>query len=240
MRSLLATLSLLFCIVALSGCPKKLPTQALKDARAAIDQANKELAERCAKDEINAAKKMMAKAKEYMDQGAYDKARSAFVKARALAQRAGELARQRKDECLKPKNPTPTTRAPAPPTVMAVRERPMPDTRQKLATIYFGFNQYTITARAGEILKQHANWLKRNPNAYIEVSGHCDQRGSVEYNLSLGERRALGVKRYLVDLGIPSSRISIISYGHQRLSDPRNTSEAYAKNRRAEFRITKR
>ncbi|TNE44058.1 MAG: DUF4398 domain-containing protein [Deltaproteobacteria bacterium] len=225
-------------LLVLSGCPKAIPTQQLKDAKDAIDKASKGLAERCAKEEMASAKRMMAKAKKLMDEGKYDQAKIAFEATRELAAKAEEAARLNKDECLKRKNPV-AAKPPSPPTVVPVKESPVIDTRRKLTTVYFAFNAYTITGNARRILQGHAEWLKQNSTVKIEVAGHCDQRGSVEYNLSLGERRALAVKKFLVDLGVSPNRISIISYGHQRPADPRQTPEAYAKNRRAEFRATR-
>lgn len=237
MRSILWFSFLIGCLLSLAGCPKTAPNQEMKDALAAIDKARNGLAERCAKDEFASAQRMLEKAKKLMDEGQYDQARIAFEAAKELAAKAEEAARLNKEECLKPKNTT-ASGPPSPPTVVPSQETPTTDTRRSLTTIYFGFNEYTITGEARRILQGHAEWLKQNGSVRIEVAGHCDQRGSVEYNLSLGERRALAVKKFLVDLGITAERIAIISYGHQRPADPSQTPEAYAKNRRAEFRIT--
>ncbi len=221
-----------------SGCPKQLPLKDLEESSKAVERAGKGLASRCAKEELESAKRMLAKAKQLMDQGDYDRAKEAFNAAKELALKAEEAAQLRKEECLKKdiakKNLPPP---PAPPQIEISKDQPIEDHRQSLQTIYFGFNQYTLSEEAKRILQHHAEWLKRHPNVKIEISGHCDQRGSVEYNLALGERRALSAKKYLVALGISPSRIKIISYGHQRPADPRHTEEAYAKNRRAEFKI---
>lgn len=237
MRSTFPMLLLIGSLAFVTGCPKPIPTKQMKDAMAAIEKARKGLAERCAKEELASARRMARKAHKLMDEGKYEEARSAFDAARTLALKAEETARLNKEECLKEKKRA-SAQAPAPPTVVVPRERPTIDTRRKLTTVYFGFNAYTLTEAARRILQGHAEWLKKNSSVRLEVAGHCDQRGSVEYNLSLGERRALAVKKFLVDLGVAANRISIISYGHQRPSDPRQTPEAYAKNRRAEFRIT--
>ena len=74
----------------------------------------------------------------------------------------------------------------------------------------------------------------------IKIEGHCDERGTVEYNLGLGDRRAMSVKNYLIDLGISADRIETISYGKERPVDPGHNEDAWAKNRRAEFRVIKR
>jgi len=102
-----------------------------------------------------------------------------------------------------------------------------------LKDIYFGYDKYEIRREDEEILKENAAFLKKNPKMKIQIEGHCDDRGTAEYNLALGERRANHTKRYLVSLGITSDRISTISYGEERPLDPSNNEEAWAKNRRA-------
>jgi peptidoglycan-associated lipoprotein len=219
----------------LVGCPPKPPTKSYRDAMDALKKARGSLAERCAKNELNSAEKMMARARKLMDQGKYAEAREAFKNAQKLALKAREEAIANKEECLKPRRRPP----PRPPTIVGTGETPQEDNRESLKTIYFDFNKYSITSGAGRILRKHADWLNKHPKVKVEVAGHCDQRGSVEYNLALGERRALAVKRYLVTLGVSASQISTISYGHQKPADPRHNTDAYAKNRRAEFRITR-
>jgi peptidoglycan-associated lipoprotein len=102
-----------------------------------------------------------------------------------------------------------------------------------LKDIYFDYDKYEIRREDEGILKENAAFLKKNPKMKIQIEGHCDERGTAEYNLALGERRANSTKRYLVSLGITSDRISTISYGEERPLDPRNNEEAWAKNRRA-------
>ena len=102
-----------------------------------------------------------------------------------------------------------------------------------LKDIYFGYDKYEIRREDEGILKENAAFLKKNPKMKIQIEGHCDERGTAEYNLALGERRANHVKKYLVSLGITSDRISTISYGEERPLDPSNNEEAWAKNRRA-------
>ena len=110
----------------------------------------------------------------------------------------------------------------------------------RLYTIYFDFDKYTIKDTEKEKLAKNAEWLRKNPDVRILIEGHADERGEIEYNLALGEKRAISVKRYLVDFGISPDRISTISYGEERPVDPRHNEEAWAKNRRAEFVVIKR
>jgi peptidoglycan-associated lipoprotein len=107
-----------------------------------------------------------------------------------------------------------------------------------LKDIHFDFDKYDIRPGDAAILKEDAALLKKYPNVKIQIEGHCDERGTVEYNLALGERRANKAKDYLVSLGISTARISTISYGKERPLDPGHNDEAWAKNRRAHTIIT--
>jgi peptidoglycan-associated lipoprotein len=102
-----------------------------------------------------------------------------------------------------------------------------------LKDIHFDFDKYDIRPGDAEILKENATLLTKYPKVKIQIEGHCDERGTVEYNLALGERRANSAKKYLISLGIASDRISAISYGKERPLDPGHNEEAWAKNRRA-------
>jgi peptidoglycan-associated lipoprotein len=101
--------------------------------------------------------------------------------------------------------------------------------------IFFEFDSSTLSAEAQAILKAKAEWMERNSHLNIVIEGHCDNRGTTEYNLALGERRAESVKRYLQDLGVAENRIRTISYGEERPLNPGNDESAWAKNRRAHF-----
>jgi len=104
-----------------------------------------------------------------------------------------------------------------------------------LQNIYFDYDKSAIRPDAREILKVNAEIFTKNSSAKIVVEGHCDERGTAEYNMALGERRAQEAKQYLVNLGIDASRIETISYGKERPLDNRSTEEAWAQNRRAQF-----
>jgi len=102
-----------------------------------------------------------------------------------------------------------------------------------LKDIHFDFDKYDIRPGDAAILKENAALLKKYTNVKIQIEGHCDERGTNEYNLALGERRANSTKSYLNSLGISSDRISTISYGEEKPLDPGSNEEAWAKNRRA-------
>jgi peptidoglycan-associated lipoprotein len=103
--------------------------------------------------------------------------------------------------------------------------------------VHFEFDSIRLTPIAQEILTKKAMWLRANPRATVKIEGHCDNRGTNEYNLALGEGRAQSAKAFLVDLGIDASRLTTISYGEERPIDRAQTEEAWAKNRRAHFVI---
>ncbi len=104
-----------------------------------------------------------------------------------------------------------------------------------LKDIHFDFDKYEVRRGDEEILKENAAWLKKNPKAKVQVEGHCDERGTVEYNLALGERRANHTKQFLISFGIAPDRISTISYGKERPLDSGHDEDAWAKNRRVHF-----
>ncbi|MCJ7542275.1 MAG: peptidoglycan-associated lipoprotein Pal [Desulfobacterales bacterium] len=101
--------------------------------------------------------------------------------------------------------------------------------------IYFEFDSSTLTTEAQLILKKKAEWLQNNPEAMSTIEGHCDDRGTSEYNIALGDRRATSAKTFLVDLGISASRLTTISYGEERPVDLEKNEDAWAKNRRCRF-----
>lgn len=105
-------------------------------------------------------------------------------------------------------------------------------------TIYFDFDQYNLRDDARSGLKNNYEVMKERSDARIQIEGHCDERGTVEYNLALGEKRARSAMDYLVSLGVSRDRISIISYGKERPAAFGSNEDAWAKNRRAEF-VTK-
>ncbi len=123
----------------------------------------------------------------------------------------------------------------------AAAARAAAEAREKAAMngmgrIYFDFDQYLLTDAAKRQLAINADLLKGAPSVKVQIEGHCDERGSDEYNLALGEKRALATKDYLTSLGVAASRMNIISYGEELPLDPANTEAAWAKNRRAEFK----
>jgi len=103
--------------------------------------------------------------------------------------------------------------------------------------IFFEFDSAVLLAGAQAILKKKAEWLLNNSGVTVTIEGHCDERGTNEYNLALGDRRAVSAKTFLMDLGISGSRLTCISYGEERSVDPGHNEKAWAKNRRCHLTI---
>jgi peptidoglycan-associated lipoprotein len=137
--------------------------------------------------------------------------------------------------------------APAPPPREEMEPEPFPTERpttadeplrsasDALGTVYFAFDSSELTPQAISTLRENATWLKGNSDVAIVVEGHCDERGTIEYNIALGERRANVVRDYLGSLGVPRDRVRIVSYGEERPAEQGHGETAWSKNRRAEF-----
>jgi len=107
-----------------------------------------------------------------------------------------------------------------------------------LSTVYFAFNSASLSSKSRSVLKANADFLKGSDSVEIQVEGHCDERGGVQYNLALGEKRAQAVKQYLVSMGVSSARVSTISFGKERPISFGHDELAWNKNRRANFVVT--
>jgi peptidoglycan-associated lipoprotein len=136
-----------------------------------------------------------------------------------------------------PATPAPATAAPTTTTRPEPKDfRAIPE----LKDVFFDFDKYDIRPADAKVLDSNAGWLKSNPNHLVLIEGHCDERGTNEYNLALGERRAKSTMNYLVSQGVQASRITIISYGEERPVCTEKTEECWAKNRRAHFLVKPR
>ncbi|MBD3161828.1 MAG: peptidoglycan-associated lipoprotein Pal [Candidatus Eisenbacteria bacterium] len=142
----------------------------------------------------------------------------------------------------KPKPPTDVTQQetppPEPPSEPEAPETDEPadrDPMTEIEDVFFDYDRYNLREDARRTLEQNAQILSNNPDLMLTLEGHCDERGTVEYNLALGERRAQSVKDYLVQFGIDASRLRTISYGEERPFAQGHTESAWSKNRRVHF-----
>ncbi|RPJ48693.1 MAG: peptidoglycan-associated lipoprotein Pal [Candidatus Latescibacterota bacterium] len=129
----------------------------------------------------------------------------------------------------------PATTQPVPPEEPATR----PAEKEEFGDIRFDYDKFGLTATAQRILTEHAKALSENTNWTVRIEGHCDERGTVEYNLALGEKRANAARVFLVQYGVPAENVTTVSYGKERPKDSRANEEGWAINRRAEFHVKK-
>lgn len=221
------------CLSALlfAGCGAR-PTQQLTEAEGALADAR--IAEKCAPEEYQAAVKALAKARALADKGEHDEAKKQAQAARKLAVNARNKAMLRKDECDKEGQPAV---AAVDPNEFIDKSGPgtsVEGSSEGLKTVFFDFNSSDLMPDSRQILAANAAWLKGH-NVKVTIEGHCDKRGSTEYNLALGERRAQIVRNYLKSLGVNPERLAIISYGEEKPLDYSEGEGSLAKNRRAEF-----
>ena len=124
---------------------------------------------------------------------------------------------------------------PVAPAEPAPAPAPAPAPMVMFKDINFDFDKYNIRAGDGAILKDDMAWFNANPGRKVKIEGHCDERGTVEYNLVLGQKRADSTKNYLTGLGLDGKLLETVSYGKERPLDPAHNEAAWAKNRRAHF-----
>jgi peptidoglycan-associated lipoprotein len=143
-----------------------------------------------------------------------------------------------------PEPPTPVNEpqpVPAEPAAMdepASRDLDDINKNSPFQPLFFGYDQSEVSAEGQQILNANAEIMKKYATWVVTIEGHADERGTAEYNLALGERRALAARNYLVSLGVPADRLRTVSYGKEFPFDPGQTEEAFAKNRRAHFVVT--
>ena len=210
------------------------PTQTLDEAQRALNGAI--LAKKCAPEEYAAAERMMAKANQLADDGKHDEAKLAAVAAKKLSLKAQEKANARKMECLKPTDPTAGAIDPNE-FIDQTQADPNAVDPSQLETVYFDYNAFVPTPEAKQTMAKNASIINANPDLKMTLEGHCDSRGSTEFNLALGEKRALAVRKYLGSLGVDVSRLAVVSYGEEKPSDYGEGESAFARNRRVEFTI---
>lgn len=150
----------------------------------------------------------------------------------------GACTKKHKVQFPTPPEPTAGSRASKPPTSRGAELTAVDDQANEieLSPIYFEYDSYAIGGDYRGALEEVARWLRRSPGSQLLIEGHCDDRGTDEYNVALGERRAQAIRDYLERLGAPGSRLSIISYGEERPAVDGSGEEAWARNRRGELR----
>jgi peptidoglycan-associated lipoprotein len=148
----------------------------------------------------------------------------------------GCFMQAQKGEVAPPPAPEAKAPPPAPPQEVPVQPPPpAPAPMVMLKDINFDFDKYNIRPGDGEILKQNMDWFKANPGTKVWIQGNCDERGTIEYNLALGQRRADSTKKFLTDLGVEAGLLDAMSYGKERPLCMEHSEECWARNRNAHF-----
>ncbi len=236
--TLIISLTLLAAILATPACRMKPPEEermlaekAFRDALSGKD---------CDRENYLAAEELLNKAREAVNAKQYDKAKDLFLAAKKKADEIAEYVRTHPDECnpqAKKKEERTAGTESAGFTEETITYDPK-DPNMRFPVIHFEFNEATIRLEDLPLVKTMAEWMTNFPEAAIRIEGHADERGSVDYNLSLGERRAQAVHDELLKRGIDAKRLRIVSYGEERPVAPGHNEEAWSKNRRAEFTRT--
>lgn len=136
--------------------------------------------------------------------------------------------------------PEPAPEEKAPEKKIEPKKEAEPKVPLSFQTVYFDFDKYSIRSNQRDVLASNANVLEAYPDVKVLIIGNCDERGTIEYNLALGDKRANTVKEYLQNYGINGNRLSTLSYGEEQPADPGHNEMAWAKNRRAEFKIVQK
>jgi len=238
-RNLFLFALLVLAVAFAAGCAKRGMTKSDMDRAdaiaAKIAKAEKMGIVKCNPRELAAAKAELDHARHEATEGHYNQAEvdAYFTAADKAADNLWALV----GPCLE-KNPPkpiaepPAVAAPPPPPPAPMPMAPAPVTFE---SIHFDFDKSFIRADAKPTLQAVADYMKKNPDAKLQIEGHCDERGTPEYNFALGERRANAAMKYLVNLGVAGSRITTISYGEEKPADPEHNEAAWAKNRRDVF-----
>jgi peptidoglycan-associated lipoprotein len=159
--------------------------------------------------------------------------RNTLIAIAAFASLAACASRPEPTPVPEAQTPTPTTPAPSGPRAGSVE-----DFRVSVGDrVFFGYDRFDLSPEARSVLERQAAWLRQYPNVRLLVAGNCDERGTREYNLALGARRAAAVRDYLVSLGVAANRMETVSYGKERPVDPRANEEAWSVNRNGQSQI---
>lgn len=227
---MVAVFALLFF---LASCGPKSPLEELADAQAALNSARENGAETVGTEEYRKAEALLDQALQKMREKKYDEARSLAIEAKSWLDRIPASSAPPEPTPGMEKDPVP---APDYESLLLTHENlTRPDAGLALPRAYFDFNDFAVRDDATEILKRNGQWLIDHPSVQLDIQGHCDERGTHEYNLALGERRAVAVREYLEALGVDRERLRVISYGEELPLKDGEGEEYWKWNRRVQF-----
>ena len=216
-------------LLSLSACAKA-PEQALSDAEKALLAASAK--SECASEKYDAAEKLLTEARALVKKKDYDAAERKALAAKRLAEQAKAEGESNWEECQRRKNAVAKATEPKPEPVKPPVET---DSSATLSTIYFAYDSDELTDSQRSVLEQNALWMRQNNDKLVVLEGHTDERGSVEYNLALGERRASTARRYLIQMGIKANQMRVLSYGEEKPVAFGASEDDHRQNRRVEF-----
>lgn len=223
---------LLGAALSLSACSSP-PDQAMKDARSALDLAKAR--SECAPEKFSAAETLLKEAQALIKQEKYDEAELKAVAAKRLANQAKTEADSNWEDCMRRKAAMNKAKDPTPPNGTGPKTDPKASRKATLNVLYFAYDSAEISDAQRATLEENALWMTQNPSKQVTLEGHTDERGSGEYNLALGERRATQSRKYMMQLGASRDRMMTLSYGEEKPAAFGSSMDDYRKNRRVEF-----
>lgn len=227
------TVGMLVAVTAVwTGC-KKPPENALSEAEDAVAAARDK--SECAEEKFEASRRLLQEAKKLSKQKKYDEAERKARAAAKLAEEAKAKAEANWEDCQKRLAGEEADKDSSEEKDRDSESGQRNEKRLTLKTVYFGYDTAELSSSARSRLQSNLQWLEDNPERRVVLEGHTDARGSIEYNLALGERRARSVKQYLIQLGISGERLNVLSYGEEKPAAFGDSESAYRKNRRVEF-----
>lgn len=204
-------------------------------------KAERELAEKafrsaavgkdCDRENYLAAEELLNKAREEVNKKNYDKAKELFLKVKEKSDAIVKYYQTHPDECLPKKKVVKEEEE-----EVEEIQNPAEDPDLDFPVIHFELDQYDIREEDMASVELMAKWMLNFEEKVVRIEGHADERGSIDYNMSLGEKRAKEVKNKLIQLGVDAKRVKIVSYGEERPVDPASNEDAWYENRRAEFK----
>lgn len=213
----------------LTGC-KKPPQDALDGAERALLDA--EARKDCSQDKYAAAQKLLNEAKQLVEEKKYKEAERKALAAQKMAEEAKKTADDNWENCNKRKEAVAEAKKP----VTTDKEPKTDGGPAELRTVFFAYDSAELTPAQRSQLEQNARWIRQNKPSTMVLEGHTDERGSDEYNIALGERRAQAARQYLIQLGIDENSLRILSYGEEMPSSYGASESDYRQNRRVEFK----
>lgn len=230
-KSIFIVLLVAFASILFSSCSMDPPEQERLLAEKAF--RNAAIGKDCDKENYLAAEALLKQAREAINNKEYEKAKELFLAVKEKSDAVAEYYRSHPDECM-PKKEEDDSDGAGDDVAEEVAD-PASDPNMELPIIHFEFNESAIRAEDMELVERVSRWLSNFEEISLQIEGHADERGSIDYNMSLGENRAREVMNKLIQLGIARNRLRIISYGEERPADTGHSESAWDENRRAEF-----